>query len=287
MTLKSTPLGKILLIFILFVQAYAFGQEVVVVDSTGVASGSVIEETVILEIDSTRPFKRYKAEGVSAVIGEYVILDSDIDKSYVELQSSGVSIEDITRCQLMGKLMEDKLYLHQAKQDSIDISDAEINPQVDQLIQYMISEVGSEEKVVKYYRKDNMADLRQDLFKAKKEIELSNRMQAKVVENIEITPEEVREFFYAIPEDERPFFSAEVEVAQIVIEPEISEQIKQDVLDKLEQMREDVLENGSSLLRRPFCTLKILVLLLEVVCMKVLREMDQWRKNLKIAPFHC
>ena len=142
--------------------------------------------------------------------------------------------------------MEDKLYLHQAKQDSINISDAEINPQVDQLIQYMISEVGSEEKVVKYYRKDNMADLRKDLFKAKKEIELSNRMQAKVVENIEITPEEVREFFYDIPEDERPFFSAEVEVAQILIEPEISEEVKQDVLDRLEQMREDVLENGSS-----------------------------------------
>lgn len=246
MTLKSTPLNKILIVFILFVQASAFGQEVVVVDSTGVASSSVIEETATLEIDSTLPFKRYKAEGVSAVIGEYVILDSDIDKSYVELQSSGVSIEDITRCQLMGKLMEDKLYLHQAKQDSINISDAEINPQVDQLIQYMISEVGSEEKVVKYYRKDNMADLRKDLFKAKKEIELSNRMQAKVVENIEITPEEVRQFFYAIPEDERPFFSAEVEVAQILIEPEISEQVKQDVLDKLEQMREDVLENGSS-----------------------------------------
>ncbi len=246
MTLKSTPLSKILIVFILFVQANAFGQEVVVVDSTGVASGTVVEETTALVKDSTMPFKKFKAEGVSAVIGEYVILDSDIDKSYVELQSSGVSIEDITRCQLMGKLMEDKLYLHQAKQDSIDISDAEINPQVDQLIQYMISEVGSEEKVVKYYRKDNMADLRKDLFKAKKEIELSNRMQAKVVENIEITPEEVREFFYAIPEDERPFFSAEVEVAQILIEPEISEQVKQDVLDKLEQMREDVLENGSS-----------------------------------------
>jgi peptidyl-prolyl cis-trans isomerase SurA len=246
MTLKSTTLSKILFVFIFFAQANAFGQEVVVVDSTGVASGSAIEEAAILEIDSTIPFKKYKAEGVSAVIGEYVILDSDIDKSYVELQSSGVSIEDVTRCQLMGKLMEDKLYLHQAKQDSIDISDAEINPQVDQLIQYMISEVGSEEKVVKYYRKDNMAELRKDLFQAKKEIELSNRMQAKVVENIEITPEEVREFFYSIPEDERPFFSAEVEVAQILIEPEISEKVKQDVLDKLEQMREDVMENGSS-----------------------------------------
>ena len=246
MILKSSRLSKLALLIILFAQVVVFGQEVVVVDSTGVAANAIVEETIVSKKDSVIPFKRYKAEGVSAVIGEYVILDSDIDKSYVELQSSGVSIEDITRCQLMGKLMEDKLYLHQAKQDSIMISDAEINPQVDQLIQYMISEVGSEEKVVKYYRKDNMAELRQDLFKAKKEIELANKMQAKVVENIEITPEEVREFFYSIPEDERPFFSAEVEVAQIVIEPEISENVKQEVLDKLSQMREDVLENGSS-----------------------------------------
>jgi peptidyl-prolyl cis-trans isomerase SurA len=81
MTLKSTPLSKILFVLILFVQAYAFGQEVVVVDSTGVASGSGIEETATLKVDSTMPFKKYKAEGVSAVIGEYVILDSDIDKS--------------------------------------------------------------------------------------------------------------------------------------------------------------------------------------------------------------
>jgi peptidyl-prolyl cis-trans isomerase SurA len=154
---------------VIFIQATVFGQEVVVVDSTGVVSGSVDEiNTPIAKKDSTIPFKKYKAEGVSAVIGEYVILDSDIDKSYVELQSSGVPIEDITRCELMGKLMEDKLYLHQAKQDSIFISDAEINPQVDQLIQYMVSEVGSEEKVVKYYRKNNMAELRKDLFRAKK-----------------------------------------------------------------------------------------------------------------------
>ena len=125
MILKSTRPNKILIAFIILVQATVFGQEVVVVDSTGVASGSVIEEEVIPFVDSIIPFKKYKAEGVSAVIGEYVILDSDIDKSYVELQSSGVSIEDITRCELMGKLMEDKLYLHQAKQDSIDISDAE------------------------------------------------------------------------------------------------------------------------------------------------------------------
>ena len=244
--LKFISLSKYATVLLMLMQSICIGQEVVVVDSTGVIKSSTIEEVVKTKSDTVLPFKRYKAEGVSAVIGEYVILDSDIDKSYVELQSSGVSIEGVTRCQLMGKLMEDKLYLHQAKQDSIIISDAEINPQVDQLIQYMISEVGSEEKVVKYYRKENMAELRQDLFNAKMEIELANRMQARVVENVEITPEEVREFFFSIPENERPFFSAEVEVAQIVVEPEITEDAKQDVLDKLNQMREDVLENGSS-----------------------------------------
>ena len=142
--------------------------------------------------------------------------------------------------------MEDKLYLHQAKQDSITISDSEIYPQVDQLIQYMVSEIGSEDKVVKYYRKDTMEELRKDLFQVKMDIELANRMQAKVVENVEITPEEVRQFFFSIPENQRPFFSAEVEVAQIVVEPEITEEGKQEVLNKLKLMREDILENESS-----------------------------------------
>jgi peptidyl-prolyl cis-trans isomerase SurA len=247
MTLKSIPLNNQFLILLLFIQAFSYGQEVAVVDSTGIVKiNSVIEEVPVVKKDTLLPFKRYKAEGVSAVIGEYVILDSDIDKSYVELQSSGVSIEGITRCQLIGKLMEDKLYLHQAKQDSITISDSEIYPQVDQLIQYMVSEIGSEDKVVKYYRKDTMEELRKDLFQVKMDIELANRMQAKVVENVEITPEEVRQFFFSIPEDQRPFFSAEVEVAQIVVEPEITEEGKQEVLNKLKLMREDILENESS-----------------------------------------
>ena len=247
MTLKFILPNKLLLLLLIFSQAQSFGQEVMAVDSTGVVkTNSAFEEVPAIVKDTVLPFKRYKAEGVSAVIGEYVILDSDIDKSYVELQSSGVSIEDVTRCQLMGKLMEDKLYLHHAKQDSIMISDAEINPQVDQLIQYMVSEVGSEEKVVKYYRKDNMKELRKELFEAKKNIELANKMQSKVVENVQITPEEIREFFYKIPVDERPFFSAEVEVAQIVIEPEITEASKLEVLDRLNKIREDVMENGSS-----------------------------------------
>lgn len=218
------------------------------VDSTGVAKENPLLNTSLEDrvVDSLKPFKRFKAEGVSAVVGEYVVLDSDIDKSYLEFQQNGVSTEDITRCELLGKLMEDKLYLHQAKIDSIMVTDAELNPQVDQLVQYMIGQLGSEEKVVDYYRKDNLVQLKEELRDAKRDLELANRMQARVVENVEVTPEEVRVFFFAIPEDERPVFSAEVEVAQIVVEPKITEASKQAVIDRLNEFRADIVENGSS-----------------------------------------
>ncbi len=245
--LKFTHFNKIAIFTVLLFQYAAIAQEVIAVDSTGVARENPQAVTVTtIEKDSIKPFKRFKAEGVSAVVGEYVVLDSDIDKTYLEFQQNGVSIEGVTRCQLLGKLMEDKLYLHQAKIDSIMVSDAELSPQVDQLVQYMIGQLGSEEKVISYYRKENLGQLKKELLDAKRDLELANRMQASVVENVEVTPEEVRQFFYAIPEDERPVFSAEVEVAQIVVEPEITEEAKQQVIDKLNEFRTDIVENGAS-----------------------------------------
>lgn len=246
MNLKYIKITKaiwaILIIFPCLLQA----QDVVTVDSIGVIQNNQIMENTVVKPDTIKKFDRYKAEGVSAVVGDYVILDSDIDKSYVEFQAQGISIEGITRCQLLGKLMEDKLYAHHAKQDSLVVSDAEINGRIDQQLQYMVSELGSEEKVALYYRKDNIADLRKDLFEVNKTNELGNQMQRKVVETVEVTPEEVRTFFYAIPEKERPVFGAEIEVAQIVIEPEITEKAKQDAINKLKEMRRDIVESGVS-----------------------------------------
>jgi len=233
----------LLLLFTATLQA----QTVVVPDSTGVAkSNDSLAVSKPVNRDTIKPFKKYKAEGVSAVVGEYVILDSDIDKAYVEMQSQGISVDDISRCQLLGKLMEDKLYAHQAKQDSIMVPDAEINGMIDQQLQYMISELGSEEKVAAYYRKDNMADLRKDLFEANKSIKLASLMQQKVIEKLEVTPEEVRSFFFSIPEEERPVFGAEIEIAQIVVEPKITKKAIDDVKEKLNAMRADILDNGTS-----------------------------------------
>jgi len=220
-------------------------QEIVVVDGNGVAENTEIIEKQT-ELDTVINFKKFKAEGVSGVVGDFVILEFDIDKSYLEFEQNGVDISTIDRCQMIGKLMEDKLYVHQAIQDSILISDAEIEPEVDQLMAYMIEQVGSEEKVVSYYRKSNITELRADLFKARKEIRLTERMQESIVSNVVITPEEVRTFFFSIPVDERPIFGAELEVAQLVIEPEVTDKAKQDAVNRLKVIRVDIVDNGSS-----------------------------------------
>ncbi len=246
--LKFTTINKIVALLLIAIPFFASAQEVVTVDSTGVIKNSeeYIETPPAVYNDSLKKFNHYKAEAVSGVVGDYVILDSDIDKGYIEIQAQGGSVEGITRCQLMGKLMEDKLYAHQAKIDSLLVPDSEINSKIDQQIQYMIGELGSEEKVAQYYRKDNMADLRKDLFEVNKTNELAGLMQRKVVEKVEVTPEEVRQFFYGIPEDERPVFGSEIEVAQIVAEPTITEKAKQDAINKLSEIRADIVDNGAS-----------------------------------------
>ena len=238
-SLSSRLLTMILIITVTTVQAQ------VVIDSTNVIPDPISKAEI--KKDTVKTFKRFKAEGVSAVVGEYVVLDSDIDKSYIELQQQGVSIEGVTRCQLLGKLMEDKLYAHHAKQDSLVVSDAEITQRIEQQMQYIISEFGGdEEKVAKFYKKNSIDELKEELFATNKTLLLAGEMQRKVVEDVEVTPEEVREFFFGIPEDDRPFFSAEVEVAQIVVLPEITESAKQAVVDRLNSFRRDIVENGAS-----------------------------------------
>lgn len=196
--------------------------------------------------DSTRSPKKIKLDGISAVVGDYVILDSDIEKTLIDLRSQGASTADITRCGLLGKLMEDRLYAHQAVQDSILVSDDEVNATSDRQIQQLVAQVGTMEKVLKFYKKEDEVSFRKELFEINKLRILSEKMQQKIVGDIEITPEEVRQFFNKIPEDQRPVFGAELEIAQIVKEPEIPESEKQKVIDKLNTIKADVEENNAS-----------------------------------------
>lgn len=201
--------------------------------------------TTISAQDSDKSF-RIKIDGVSAVIGDYVILDSDIDKTLVEMESQGVNTKGISRCQLLGKLMEDKLYAHHAVQDSLEVSVEEIYSTVDQIIDNFTRQLGTIEKVLEFYNKEDEAIFRQEIFEINKTQKLSSMMQSQIIEDLEVTPEEVRIFFESIPLNELPTFGTELEISQIVIEPEVSENEKKRIINQLETFREDILERGSS-----------------------------------------
>lgn len=199
------------------------------------------------KVDSVRTQTAKKVDGVAAVVGDYILLDSDVDKAYLQLQAQGVNTADIKPCELFGKLLEDKLYAHQAVQDSIQVSDAEIRRNVDYQVEQFLGQSGkSMKELLEFYKKDDEKSFRDEMFEINKTNELASKMQAKIVEEIEITPEEVRAFFERIPKDELPTFGTELKVAQIIAEPKISEEEKQRVIDRLKEFKADIIDNGAS-----------------------------------------
>ena len=190
--------------------------------------------------------RRVKIDGVTAVVGDYVILDSDIEKLKVDIENQGAAAGEISDCQLLGKLMEDRLYAHQAVQDSLLVSDTEVNTTSDRQIQQLASQIGSVEKVLEFYNQPDLQSFKDELYDINKLRMLAEKMKMEIVGEVEVTPEEVRQFFYDIPITKRPVFGAELEIAQIVKQPKPSEEEKRRIIQRLEQIREDVIENGSS-----------------------------------------
>ena len=212
-------------------------------------SWTINAQEIIKENDSLKPTKtsqkKLRIDGIIATVGDYVVLDSDIDKSFLEISGAGGSIKDITRCQMLGKLLEDKLYAHQAIQDSIVIKDEEVREKMTQQIDYMVEQLGNMDKVIAYFKKSNEDDFRTDLFEILKQQKLAGEMQRKIIDPIKITPEETRVFFKKIPENERPVFGTELEVAQIVVNPKVTEVEKQKAIDKLKLIKSEVQAGAS------------------------------------------
>ena len=213
--------------------------------SAVMSAQEIIKDSAVVAVVKTSSNQKLKIDGVIATVGDYIILDSDIDKSYLEISSQGGSVKDITRCQMLGKLLEDKLYAHQAIQDSIKVTDSEVKGMMDDRVNYMIEQLGSLDKVVKYYKKNSEEEFRTYFFDILKEGKLTSEMQKKIVDEVEITPEEVRNFFKTIPSTELPLFGAEMEVAQIVITPKVSDVEKQKVIDRLNGFKKEIQEGSS------------------------------------------
>nr|WP_317044641.1 peptidylprolyl isomerase [Confluentibacter lentus] len=206
-----------------------------------------VETPAEVKVDSTQAFKPRKIDGVAAVVGDFIVLESDIPKERQQLIASGANLDGVTDCQLFGRILESKLYAHHAIQDSIVVSDAEVRSEVDYTLEQFLQQVnGSMERLLTVYKKEDEKTLRDEMFEVIKNRKLSDKMQEKVVEEVEITPEEVRQFFNKIPKEQRPRFGTELKVAEIVIEPKISTEDKQKIIDRLNEFKKDVVENGAS-----------------------------------------
>lgn len=243
--LKS--IGKIACAVIVFAFAKATLAQTPVIPNASAANA--LATSMAKSRDTVKPgAKRFMVDGVTGVIGDYVILNSDIVREYTEYKRRPESGE-LSKCQLMESILRQKMYAHHATQDSINVSDAEVENATFGTIEYLRQQMSggaSDAEIARFYRKDNIEQVRNELNRINRERILANRMQERITESVSITPEEVRQFFYDLPEDKRPLFNTEVEIAQIVLKPDATEEESALVIKKLKQIRQDVLENGSS-----------------------------------------
>jgi len=238
--------------YLLIMLCFVFGNASMAQSDTLQISDEEVKEEVLMamrKMDSVKPKPvkqvRELIDGVSGVVGDYVILNSDIKKQLLDIQGDQ-DIADLTDCQLIESILREKMFAHHAVQDSITVSDLEVESETEQRIAYFKNALGSDEAVLQKYQKNNMAELRSALNRITRDIKLAQRMQQRITEAVEITPEEVRAFFFGLPEDERPLFNTEVEIAQIVLKPKATEDAVKEIVDKLKEYRKDILENGAS-----------------------------------------
>jgi peptidyl-prolyl cis-trans isomerase SurA len=189
---------------------------------------------------------RIKIDGVAVVVGKNIVLASDIDKARKELESQSKRKVEVSDCELLEDIMTRKLIAHHAVIDSIIVSDAEVQGRVDNIIANFTQQLGSLEEILEFYGFDDEEILREELAKINKEQILVQREKSSIVEEIDVTPEEIRAYFNSLEKlGELPEFPAEIEMAQIVMNLEPSEAETERVINKLKQIKKEIEEGYS------------------------------------------
>ena len=191
---------------------------------------------------------------VVAVVGKNIILQSDIENQYIQYRMQGMAegTGKEIRARILEELLLQKLMLNQAEMDSITVTDEQVEAELNRKIQYAVSRFGSQEKLEAQFGK-TMAEIKDEVRQASKDQMLQEQVQAKIMENVMVTPQEVKNFYLDIPKDSLPMVSPEYEIVQIVKRPPVSIDEKLQVKDRLYQIRKRILEGESS-----FATMAVL-----------------------------
>ena len=180
-------------------------------------------------------------DGVIAIVADEIILRSDVESQFKQYAESGMEVGPNTRCVLFEDLLVQKLLVHQAKVVSIVVEEAEVRSELDRRIQYFVAQIGSVERLEQFYEK-SIEEIRAEFYEVINEQLLVQRMQGQITSAVKVTPKEIKEFYNSIPEDSLPFVNAEVKLAQLTINPEVSQQQKEETRAKLNALRERIVK---------------------------------------------
>jgi len=188
--------------------------------------------------------KKVVADKIVAVVGDKVILKSDIDNSIIDMQRQNIEIPANARCTMLEQAMGIKALVLQAEKDSLPVTDEEVETIIDNRIRAFISQFGSKEELEKVAGK-TIYQLKEDFREPIRDQELAKAMRNKVVENVRITPKEVNEFYNKIPKDSLFLYESEVEISQIVIFPKAHRDAEEYAIEQLKDIKAQV-ESGKS-----------------------------------------
>lgn len=183
--------------------------------------------------------KKVVADKIAAVVGDRIILQSDIINSILDIQRQGGTIPENAECLLMEQAIVSKVLMLQAEKDSLPVTDDEVEAELDQKIRYYINQLGSKEALEEMAGK-SVYQIKDDARESVKEQKLSGAMQKKIVDNVRITPNEVKAFFDKIPTDSLPFYESELEICQILIYPKASRDLEQYIIGEMNNYKKQI-----------------------------------------------
>ena len=195
--------------------------------------------------DSARN-KKSVIDEVIWIVGDEPILKSDVEVMRLQAEMNGEKWDGNPDCLIPERIALQKLFLHQAAIDSIEVSEAEISQNVEAQISSMLQMVGGNKEKLEEYRHQSLIEMRQELREEVKDYLLTQRMKDNIVKNIKVTPAEVREFFRTLPEDSIPFVPTEVEIEKISSVPHIKQEEIDRVKGKLREFTDRINKNETT-----------------------------------------
>ncbi|HRN79061.1 MAG TPA: peptidylprolyl isomerase [Ferruginibacter sp.] len=182
-----------------------------------------------------QPYK-VVADKIIAVVGNKVILQSDVDNTILDMQRQGVPVPENAECLVLEQSMGMKALVLQAEKDSIPVSEEEVETSIENQIRGFINAYGSKDELERVAGR-SVYQIKEDFKESFRERKLAESMRNKIVDGIRITPQEVKAYFDKIPIDSLPLYEAELEIGQIIIFPKASKDVEEYAIEQLSDIR--------------------------------------------------